>query len=172
MRRRRRYLVPYLLLVVLTLGAGLAAGVSMAAGPVTYTVGPSVAAGQEPCASAAKADRLSESCRSFIFNFATTTKDLKGTVSCVLKGLKRVHPKTAASLAREGKAIVTKCEDDTGINRVGTFQHFYENIGGPIPNGYASCESPNHKNRSLVRLGSTAFKKAVAQTGTSCTWKS
>ena len=32
----RRHLVPYLLLVVLTLGAGLAAGLSLAGAPITY----------------------------------------------------------------------------------------------------------------------------------------
>jgi hypothetical protein len=107
----KRNLVPYLLVGVLTLGAGLGVGLGVSQGSVTST-----------------GDQVAPE---------------------VNKAAVRAHDK---------------------VNPVGTFKHFFENTSVSIPVGYAACQSTGHKTR-LVRLGSAAFKKAIAQADQSCTWR-
>jgi hypothetical protein len=139
--RRRRYLVPYLLMGVLTLGAGLGAGLSLSDGPVTFTPVQGVAAAQSP--------------QSFD--------------GCFMKGMVKVHDTDPTTLARDQTRVIARCEATTGYHDGGSTQHFFENLSGPIPRGHAVCVSTSGTTR-LVPLGSAAFKKALTQTGETCTW--
>jgi hypothetical protein len=89
---------------------------------------------------------------------------------CVSEGLLRLDFTSKAVFERDVTTIISKCENRNGVQAVGTFQHFFENTGGPIPPGYASCDSASHQNR-LIRLGSVAFKRATSESGESCTWQ-
>jgi hypothetical protein len=129
---------------VLTLGAGLAAGVSLSDGPVTHAASQVVAAAQNP--------------QSFD--------------GCFMKGMVKVHETDPTTLARDQTAVIARCEAATGYHDGGSTQHFFENFENtsrPVPQGYAICVSTTHKTR-LVPRGSAAFKKAVTQTGETCVW--
>jgi hypothetical protein len=161
-----RYLTPYLLLGILTLGTGLAIGLGLSQGPATYNAG-SV---RWTCSSSLTQGEATVSCDSAAARESAWSPDVgslpRDITACMFGAMETVAP--AAKGAAYGQAFVAakkKCGFPRGN---GTWQHFFENTV-PVPTGYASCRSNGHKSR-LVPLGSAAFKKATTEPGESCFW--
>jgi hypothetical protein len=155
---------------LLTLGSGLGAGLGLSQGFVTASGGPSAVVAQKACPLSKEAKELAGSCQSFVAQFVGGASISPRSLRCVSKSLVRLDLTSKAIFERDVTTIISKCENRNGVQAVGTFQHFFENTGGPIPPGYASCDSASHQNR-LIRLGSAAFKRATSESGESCTWQ-
>jgi hypothetical protein len=114
----RRGFVPYLLLGILTLGAGLGVGLGLSEGPVTYSASPQSAG--TPCS--ASPNRAGLSCRlrhgavSFLFAGPRLSK---GAMNCLVGGLDGAG--TPANIGEVGRALgllLPECERGSGVPEV------------------------------------------------------
>jgi len=128
----RRRLAPFLLLGLLTVGAGLGVGLGLSKGPVTYTA---TASAWGPCATSPDHHGVTIQCgtetTALFFYFPSRASIPKGFVTCITNALAPIVPTTnVVGLTRAAKAIDSLCGYRAGnghARHLGTFQHFFEN---------------------------------------------
>jgi hypothetical protein len=122
----RRRLIPYVLLGVITLGTGLAVGLGLSEGPLTYSASP--APSHWTCKSSENQGVRTFNCvtageRVSVWNYRVTGK---GVTACLTKSLKFVPPPRSSESAFE--KAVQAAESKCGFPPLqGVFKHFFEN---------------------------------------------
>jgi hypothetical protein len=98
--------VPYLLLGILTLGTGLAIGLGLSEGPVTYTATSVGASAESQCPT--ETNKPFDSCISISFGRGPTIP--RGSVECVLKGLMEDRPMSTPAFKRDETILLSTCK--------------------------------------------------------------
>jgi hypothetical protein len=104
--------VPYVLLGLLRLGAGLGVGLGLAEGPVEHSAAasPSGVLVENPCAPYSARPNPAASCRPIRFSFSGGPTIPTDSVKCVLKGLAEVRPMSTAAYKRDETRLLSTCE--------------------------------------------------------------